>query len=183
MPSSVSDLLAVEANAATPRLRATVVELNGGKFDPSGRGPRWAGWYRVTRRPAPFVLNLHHGLGADVYGFHLHFCPGQGVPYSMPAGGGNGAATVPWTREWLYLHYEPDVPVFRAYSAEAGRWTAFNEGWGGALVVASLPPGKKAARLFGPASGLARSAVQCVIRALLRASGTEKFAGPAGGQA
>jgi hypothetical protein len=85
-----------------------------------------------------------------VYGFHLHFWPGQGVPYSMPAGDGNGAATVPWTREWLYLHYEPDVPVFRAYSAEAGHWTAFNEGWVGALVFAPLPPGTKAARLFWP---------------------------------
>jgi hypothetical protein len=138
--SSIPDLFAFEPDRITPRLRETIIDPNGGRVDPTGRGPRWAGWYEVTRRSRSFVVNINHRLVADLYGFHLHFWPGQGVHYSMPPGGGeSGPATVFWTREWLYLHYQPDVPVFRAYSGDSGQWTEFDRGYVGALVFAPYP--------------------------------------------
>jgi hypothetical protein len=77
-----------------------------------------------------------------VYGFQLHFWPGPntGVHYAMPPGSGqSGPTTVLWTREWLYLHYEPNVPVFRTFSADTGQWTTFDQGWVGALVFVPYP--------------------------------------------
>jgi hypothetical protein len=137
--SSIPDLFRLEPDGITPCLRETIVDLNGGRVDPSGRSPRWAGWYQV-RRGSNRPVNIFHGLNANLYGFHLHFWPGQGVHYSMPPGGGNsGPATVLWTAEWLYLHYEPDMPVFRAYSADSNKWTGFDEGWVGVLVFAPYP--------------------------------------------
>jgi len=139
---AVPDLFALEPDGVTPRLRNTIVDLTGGWFDPANRGPRWAGWYQVARSPNPFVVNLNHGLKADVYGFQLHFWPGPntGVHYAMPpASGQSGPTTVLWTREWLYLHYEPNMPVFRTFSADTGQWTTFDQGWVGALVFVPYP--------------------------------------------
>jgi len=139
---AIPDLFALEPDGVTPRLRNTIVGLSGGWFDPANRAPRWVGWSEVKRGPNPIFLQLKHGLKADVYAFQLHFWPGShsGLRYAMPPGGGqSGPATVFWTPEWLYLNYEPNVPVFRAFSADTGHWTTFDQGWVGALVFAPYP--------------------------------------------
>ena len=112
-------------------------------------GSVFAGWWLAQRSERPFVLGIHHRLGHRLYSADILLAIPLSAPVVMPPfyslsgriprPGEAGPVMILQTADFIYLHYEPNKPVFHRFDETSGLHEACDRALVGVHVRPIVP--------------------------------------------